>query len=79
MPADSFTLPKRNEELVSDEVKEIISFRPHWFIQKGNAIFLLILLSLLSLTWFIQYPDIVNSSARPWRQPPTWAQPRQLN
>jgi HlyD family secretion protein len=52
------------EELISDEVQEVISYRPHWIIRKGNAVFLLILLLLLSLTWFIKYPDIVNGSAR---------------
>ena len=52
------------EELISDEVQEVISYRPHWIIRKGNAFFLLILLFLFSLTWFIKYPDIVNGSAR---------------
>lgn len=52
------------EELISDEVQEVISYQPHWVIRKGNAFFLLILLLLLSLTWFIKYPDIVNGSAR---------------
>ncbi len=52
------------EELISDEVQEVISYRPHWIIRRGNAFFLLILLLLLSLTWFIKYPDIVNGSAR---------------
>jgi multidrug resistance efflux pump len=52
------------EELISDEVQEVISYRPHWIIRKGNAFFLLILLFLLSLTWFIKYPDIINGSAR---------------
>jgi HlyD family secretion protein len=52
------------EELISDEVQEVISYRPHWIIRKGNVFFLLILLFLLSLTWFIKYPDIINGSAR---------------
>lgn len=53
-----------NHQLISDEVQEIISYRPHWFIRRGNMIFLFVLLFLLSLTLFIQYPDIVNGSAR---------------
>lgn len=55
---------QNNHQLISDEVQEIISYRPHWFIRRGNMIFLIVLLFLLSLTWFIQYPDIVNGSAR---------------
>ncbi|MGN6164441.1 MAG: hypothetical protein ACTHOF_07865, partial [Flavisolibacter sp.] len=50
--------------LISDEVKEIISYRPHWIIRKGNVIFFAVILLLLTLTWFIQYPDKVNASAR---------------
>lgn len=52
------------KELISDEVQEVISYRPHWIIRKGNAFFLLILVLLLSITWFIKYPDLVNGSAR---------------
>ena len=50
--------------LISDEVKEIISYRPHWIIRKGNIIFLIVLLLLLSLTWVISYPDVVTGKAR---------------
>ncbi|MBS1620442.1 MAG: HlyD family efflux transporter periplasmic adaptor subunit [Bacteroidetes bacterium] len=52
------------EALVSSEIQEIISYRPHWIIRKGNILFLLIILFLLALTWFIKYPDIINGSAR---------------
>jgi HlyD family secretion protein len=51
-------------ELVSDEIHEVISYRPHWIVRKGNVFFFLIILFLLSLTLFIKYPDIVNGTAR---------------
>jgi HlyD family secretion protein len=51
-------------ELVSDEIHEVISYRPHWIVRKGNVFFFLIILFLLSLTWFIKYPDIVDASAK---------------
>lgn len=54
----------RTLELISTEVQEIISYRPHWLIRKGNMIFFFILLVIISGTWFIQYPDIVNGSVR---------------
>lgn len=50
--------------LLTDEVQEIISYRPHWIVRKGNAIFLIIVLLMLALTWIIKYPDIILSSAR---------------
>ncbi len=54
----------RVQELVGDELHEVISSRPHWFVRKGSLIFLFIIVLLLSLTWFIKYPDIINASAR---------------
>lgn len=64
MPSNTIGLQQTGDELISDEVKEIISYRPHWIIRKGNAVFLVVILSLLTLTWFIQYPDKINASAR---------------
>jgi HlyD family secretion protein len=52
------------QELISDEINEVISYKPHWIVRKGNAVFLLIVLFLLSITWLIKYPDIINASAR---------------
>lgn len=51
-------------ELTSSEVQEIISYRPHWIIRKGNFFFLLILISFLAFTWFIKYPDIIKGSMK---------------
>jgi multidrug resistance efflux pump len=63
MPAIS-THTEKNHELVSEEVKEIISYRPHWMVRKGNMIFLLILTLLLGSAWFVQYPDVIRGSVR---------------
>jgi multidrug resistance efflux pump len=51
-------------ELKSDEVQEIISYKPHWMIRKGNVSFLFILLGLIGLTWCIKYPDIIKGSSK---------------
>ena len=51
-------------ELLTEEVQEVISYRPHWIVRKGNTLFLLIILLLLTLTWIIKYPDILRASAR---------------
>lgn len=53
-----------HKESLTDEVQEVISYRPHWIVRKGNTLFLLIILGLLSLTFVIQYPDIINAPAR---------------
>ncbi len=45
-------------------VQDVISYRPHWIVRKGNTIFFLVVLLLLALTVIIKYPDIINSSAR---------------
>jgi len=64
MPVETILLHQHQEELISDEVHEVMSHRPHWMIRKGNTVFFLVLMSLLVLTWFIRYPDMINGSAR---------------
>jgi HlyD family secretion protein len=54
----------RHNELLTEEVQEIISHRPHWIVRRGNTLFFLILLLLLGLTWLVQYPDKINASAK---------------
>lgn len=58
-------MPKEleNIELRSEQVQDILSFVPHWMIRYGNALFLMIILLFISLSWFISYPDIINSEA----------------
>ncbi len=50
--------------LLSPDVQELVSYRPHWIIRKGNTVFFLVLILLLALTWVIQYPDMVKGSLR---------------
>ena len=58
------SLPQYRNELLSDEVQEVISYRPHWIVRKGNSFFFIIIFSLLALTWVIKYPDVINGSAK---------------
>src|SRR5688572_29966786 len=53
-----------NNELVSEDVKEIINYRPHWIIQKGNVILFAVVSLLLFATWLIKYPDIIRGKVR---------------
>ncbi|MBL7724308.1 MAG: HlyD family efflux transporter periplasmic adaptor subunit [Chitinophagaceae bacterium] len=55
---------KRKIQLLSSEVKEIMSYKPHWFVRKGNFIFLLVIVLLLALSFIISYPDTINASFR---------------
>jgi len=54
----------KNQELLSDDVQEIINYKPHWFISRGNIIFLAIVSCLLLLAFIIKYPDVIKASAR---------------
>ncbi len=65
MPATTIRLQQSNDELISDDVKEIISYRPHWIIRKGNILFFGILLSLLAITWVIKVSGYCS-----WLRPP---------
>ncbi len=69
--ADQNINPTGNSnELLSDEVREIISYRPHWIVRKGNIIFLIVLSCMFLLTFLIQYPDIITTPARLVRSNP---------
>src|SRR5689334_4213446 len=50
-------------QLVSDEINDIISRRPHWVVRYGNIIFLLLLLASVAAAAFIRYPDIISAPA----------------
>jgi len=50
-------------ELRSEEVQEILTKVPHWMIRWGNVLFLVLILLLLFLSWFVKYPDIIQSEA----------------
>jgi multidrug resistance efflux pump len=64
MPEKISNFPQNHNQLLSDEVQEVISYRPHWIVRKGNSFFFIIIFSLLALTWLIKYPDVINGSAR---------------
>jgi multidrug efflux pump subunit AcrA (membrane-fusion protein) len=57
-------LSKNQQQLLSDEVADIINYKPGWVIRRGNFIFLLVLSVLALLTFIIRYPDVVKASVR---------------
>lgn len=62
--AATFNTPPSSDELVSNEVQDLISYRPHWLVRRGNGIFFIVLVLLLGLTWFIQYPDVIKGPVK---------------
>jgi HlyD family secretion protein len=56
--------PDTKLEMLSQEMNDLVSYRPNWIIRKGNMVFLAVLLLLLTISWFIKYPDIVKGSVR---------------
>jgi len=50
-------------DLRSEEVQEILTKVPHWMIRWGNVLFLGLILMILSISWFVKYPDIIVSEA----------------
>jgi len=56
-------MPNNNHDiqLRSEEVQEILTAVPNWMIRWGNTFVLILLLMVLLMSWFIKYPDIVNT------------------
>ena len=48
-------------ELRSEEVQEILTRIPNWMIRWGSVVILFVMLSLLLVSYVVQYPDIITS------------------
>src|SRR5258705_13538792 len=48
-------------ELRSDEVQDILTRVPHWMIRWGTLLIFGIVIMLFFTSWFLKYPDVVNS------------------
>lgn len=49
-------------EIRSEEVQEIISHTPNGLVRWGLTVIFIVILSLLSITWFIRYPDLMTAN-----------------
>ncbi len=48
-------------EIRSEEIQEILSSIPNWMIRWGNTLFFALILLIITLTWFIKYPDVIST------------------
>ena len=48
----------------SEEVQEIITTVPSWILRRGILLILIVLLSIILLSAFIRYPDVVKTSLK---------------
>lgn len=51
---------KKEIEIRSDEVQEILSHVPNWMIRWGITLILVLILMVFFLSWFVKYPDVVQ-------------------
>lgn len=48
-------------ELRTEEVQEILGTPPNWLVRWGITIIFLSVISLLAVSWWVQYPDIIQA------------------
>jgi multidrug resistance efflux pump len=48
-------------ELRSEEVQDILTKVPHWMIRWGTVLIFAIIFMLFFVSWFIKYPDVVDT------------------
>lgn len=48
----------------SDSLQEIVSGKPDFLVNWGNTFFLVLLIFVVLACWFIQYPDLVQATAK---------------
>lgn len=53
-----------NNALRSEPVSELISENPGFIVRYGTTIFFLVLIMIGIACWFIQYPDVINTTAK---------------
>jgi multidrug resistance efflux pump len=56
--------PDQTDRIYSNEVREIISHKPVWIVRNGIVLFFVIIICMLSLSFVIQYPDLVKMPVR---------------
>lgn len=56
-------MPEINDdiEIRSEEVQEILTKIPNWMIRWGNTLLLVFIIMLLAMSWFIKYPDDIDT------------------
>jgi multidrug resistance efflux pump len=46
----------------SEEIQDIMERPPSWMMRWGITLFFSFIILLLSMSWFIRYPDVINTS-----------------
>lgn len=56
-------MPNNNQniEIRSEEVQEILAKVPNWMIRWGNTLLFLLIITILFITWFVKYPDVITA------------------
>lgn len=51
---------KKEVEVRSEEVQEVLSHIPSWMVRWGITLIFVLILLVISLSWFIKYPDLIQ-------------------
>ena len=57
-------VPKAQVYRNSEEIQEIITAVPSWILRRGILLIFIVLLSIVLLSAFIRYPDVVKTSLK---------------
>lgn len=50
--------------LLSNEIRQIITRKPSWFLRNGMTVFTILVLGLAVATFFVSYPDMIPVKAK---------------
>ncbi len=50
------------QEVRSEEMQEILHRAPNWMLRSGISMLFILFIIFLIISWFIKYPDIINSN-----------------
>jgi multidrug resistance efflux pump len=66
-------MEKEKKKNYSENVLEILTDMPSWIIRNGIAVMLAILILLFIMSYFVKYPDIINSRIKITSEQPPYA------
>ena len=58
-------MPENSQDIQirSEEVQEILTKVPNWMIRWGNTLLLVFIVMLITISWFVKYPDVITTEA----------------
>jgi multidrug efflux pump subunit AcrA (membrane-fusion protein) len=70
MKESDFEIELKSIEIRSEEMQEIIGHSPTWIVRFGITLIFIVFIVIITISWFIQYPDTIRANVTITTSPP---------